>query len=216
MAAAFSELEDERLEFLRHFLKWLQKWNTSTSREGKLTADTYEAVTRCTRVMIDYIEYCLQELRVEYVLPGKVQTDNLEKQFGCYRQLSGCNYHISVTQIFEAEKKIRMKSCLGLKSAKYGKINFSFENVEEWKDEIDGLEEQSLDLDAFTGIIRSDYLQNDIEENSLFYISGYAVFKAQAKLGCPICLKKIISTEETESELFKELNRGGLTVPTEE
>uniref|UniRef100_A0A0K2TB47 Craniofacial development protein 2like [Aplysia californica] n=1 Tax=Lepeophtheirus salmonis TaxID=72036 RepID=A0A0K2TB47_LEPSM len=38
------------------------------------------------------------------------QSDKIEERFGWYRQLSGANYYISVRQILEAGKKIRIKS----------------------------------------------------------------------------------------------------------
>lgn len=36
-----------------------------------------------------------------------MQTDELERRFGRYRNLSGCNYKVSYCQILENEKKIR-------------------------------------------------------------------------------------------------------------
>ena len=43
---------------------------------------------------------------MQYILPGKFQTDNLEARFGQYRQLSGDQYNISIQQVFEWEKKL--------------------------------------------------------------------------------------------------------------
>ena len=37
-----------------------------------------------------------------------MQTDELERRFGRYRNLSGCNYKVSYCQILENEKKIEM------------------------------------------------------------------------------------------------------------
>jgi len=36
-----------------------------------------------------------------------VQSDKLEKQFGNYREQCGARYHVSVSNILEAEKKLR-------------------------------------------------------------------------------------------------------------
>ena len=49
-----------------------------------------------------------------YILPGKFQTDHLEARFGQYQQLSGVQHNISIQQVFECEKKIRMLSVLKL------------------------------------------------------------------------------------------------------
>ena len=53
-------------------------------------------------------EYLLRDAHCHYVLLGKFQTDNLELPFGQYRQTSGANYNVSLTQIMESEKKLRM------------------------------------------------------------------------------------------------------------
>lgn len=43
---------------------------------------------------------------------GKLQTDSLEARFRKYRQLCGSHYNISITKVFEEEKKIRIQSTL--------------------------------------------------------------------------------------------------------
>ena len=40
---------------------------------------------------------------LDYVMLGKFQTDNLESRFGQYRQLSGCNYLVSVAEVMQGE-----------------------------------------------------------------------------------------------------------------
>ena len=52
---------------------------------------------------------------VNYVLLGKFQTDCLEARFGQYRQLSDGKYNISLRQVFESEKKLRLLSTLKVK-----------------------------------------------------------------------------------------------------
>lgn len=44
----------------------------------------------------------------------------MEDRFGKYRQMSGGNYHISVMQVLESERKLKMLSVLKLKSATTG------------------------------------------------------------------------------------------------
>lgn len=39
--------------------------------------------------------------------------------------MAGGNFNISVRQVFAAEQKLRIKSVLGLHSARYGSINIS-------------------------------------------------------------------------------------------
>ena len=74
---------------------------------------------------------------MEYVLTGKFQTDNLENRFGQYRQMAGGNYNITITQVMESERKLRIKSVLGLHSARYGNINFSRQTIHQQSEVID-------------------------------------------------------------------------------
>ena len=47
-------------------------------------------------------------MKVSHELTGKFQTDNLESRFGSYRSLSGTNYHISVQEVKESNKKLKI------------------------------------------------------------------------------------------------------------
>lgn len=84
---------------LEKFLDWLTRWKPVKGNGGFLTEDTHSAILQQTKVMIHFIKYSLTELKIPYVLPGKIQTDMLEKRFGRYRSLSGNNYNISVLQV---------------------------------------------------------------------------------------------------------------------
>ena len=64
--------------------------------------------------------YLLEEKKYHYVLLGKFQTDDLEFRFSQYRQMSGCNFHVSVQQVLEGEKKLKVLSVLRLISASNG------------------------------------------------------------------------------------------------
>lgn len=97
----FDCVKDDRLVFLRRMLEWLDHWKPVRNQLGFLTEETYTALYQQTAVMIQFIEYSLTELKIPYVLPGKIQTDVLEKRFGRYRSLSGNNYNISVVQVCE-------------------------------------------------------------------------------------------------------------------
>ena len=58
--------------------------------------------------------YLIEEKRLTYILSSKIQSDFLERRFGHYRQLSGANYFATEHQFIEAEKAIRVKSCIKL------------------------------------------------------------------------------------------------------
>lgn len=53
-------------------------------------------------------------MHLDYILLGKFQTDCLEDRFGKYRQLSGAQYHVSIRQVYESERKLRLQNILEL------------------------------------------------------------------------------------------------------
>jgi hypothetical protein len=110
------DLNDPKLQYLRQFVLWIREWRLLTeSNVGVgLTKDTSAAIERSTTVLVDLVLYSFQQLGVSYILGGKFQTDNLEKRFGQYRRLSGCNYNVSFQQILGSEKKLRVKKILDL------------------------------------------------------------------------------------------------------
>ena len=71
-----------------------------------------------------------EQYELHYILTGKFQTDNLEAPFGLYRMLSGSNYLVSVIEVLQSEKKLKLKGLLKLYSASKGIIkikDFSLE-----------------------------------------------------------------------------------------
>jgi hypothetical protein len=102
--------DDVKLQFLKKFVLWIDQWNSLKDFNGKLSNETYHALRQSTLVLISLIEYSFQTYdTLKYILAGKFSTDNLEKRFGLYRSLSGCNYNVSYDDILGAEKKIRVK-----------------------------------------------------------------------------------------------------------
>ena len=57
------------------------------------------------------------------MLLGKFQTDNLEDRFGQYRMLSGSNYLVSVNEVLQSEKKLKVKNLFKLYTSSKGVIN---------------------------------------------------------------------------------------------
>ena len=68
-------------------------------------------------------EYLLQNEEFKNVLLGQFQLDPIEKRFGRYRQLSGGNYYISVRQILESKKKIRIQCLVKFNRLSIGEID---------------------------------------------------------------------------------------------
>lgn len=79
-------MDDDNLKFLKTFVLWLQNWNSVT-------------------VQSFLSEHLLTSYTFKYVLLAKFQTDALEGRFGLYKQMNEANYHVSVTEILQSEKK---------------------------------------------------------------------------------------------------------------
>ena len=128
----FTCSDDNRLQFLKQFCDWVSNWNGLNLSHGHLTRDTSLDLLQTTNVLIQIIHFSFEKVKPNFVLLGKFQTDNLERRFGRYRQLSGCNYNISVLQVLENEKKIRIKSVLTLHSSRYGRIELDCSLLENY------------------------------------------------------------------------------------
>lgn len=98
--------DDIKLSFLNQFINWLDEWKKMNGDTGMLTKETRSVLKHTTYAVSEIISYCQAELGLDYILPGKFQTDQLENRFSLYRQLAGGQYHVSTRQIFESEKKL--------------------------------------------------------------------------------------------------------------
>ncbi|XP_054707146.1 protein eyes shut homolog [Uloborus diversus] len=141
--------------------------------------------------------------------------------------MSGGNYHVSVQQLLESERKLRLKSILQLHSNKFGNIPIKNLVLEICGNEQSESIEERCDLlysDIFENFDHTQVTADDIE--ILTFIGGYCVHKLNVE--CPQCKiyfqsSKNVSLEdnmETNSNLlsvnyFAYINRGGLKLPSE-
>jgi hypothetical protein len=79
------------------------------TRVATLTSDTRRAFIQTLSGLIHLSNYLLIEREWLYVLLGQLQSDNLEGEFGVYRQLNGCCYYISVEQVLCAARYREVK-----------------------------------------------------------------------------------------------------------
>lgn len=213
-ASAFTSKNDDRLEFLRQFVLWLKQWMSLSVPYGRLTKDTMHALIQTNSALVELIEHCIDLEEVEYVLPGKFQTDKLENRFSSYRQLSGGNYNVSVLQVLEAEKKIKLQNLLGLKSARYKEVLLHENALSQSCEEVTNCDRSGHFQEFNTVIEEVSSVDVNVEHYPVVYVSGYVAFKMNSKLNCCGC-SNFISTECTDCEMFQEINRGGLSVPSD-
>ncbi|KAH6933202.1 hypothetical protein HPB50_013442 [Hyalomma asiaticum] len=108
------DMHFQQIEFLDNFVTWLDAWSCRGTHSNGLTKETHFALRLSTYALFKLARYSLHKLGFRYVLLGEFQTDSLEARFGKYRQLCGSQYNVSITQVFEAETKIRLQNTLVL------------------------------------------------------------------------------------------------------
>lgn len=220
----------ESLHVLRNFDTWLGHWenlpNCHKSKKG-LTRETFLATKQSNRVLIKVSEYLLETEGFHYVLLGQLQSDIIEGRFGWIRQLSGANYFVSLRQILEAEKSIRVRSLVRYSTCNMEDLRTLFGTlncIEQKK-----IEERAAQL--------ADTLQNEIypefeneDQNIIFYIAGYLGRSLVRRLKCsnckmlyardkslPLIFEEPITNNDRalQAAFFAQVNRGGLTPPSD-
>ena len=222
-------LHDGKLHWLSMFYDWLCAWEKLQlqPRQGCLSKETMFALKQTVLAAKFLSEYLLRDVHCNYVLLGKFQTDNLEFRFGQYRQMSGANYNVSVTQVMESEKKLRILSVMKLVTHSNGEITVR-DFIAGCRAEVDGNETEHKcndNLTAFASVLTEcdDVCISDSELSALVFVAGYVGFKLKRKLSCVDCRLELFSEKALECELpsdesfnyIADIDRGGLTWPTD-
>nr|XP_037275089.1 uncharacterized protein LOC119167674 [Rhipicephalus microplus]XP_037287660.1 uncharacterized protein LOC119180650 [Rhipicephalus microplus] len=191
-----------QVEFLRSIMQWLDVWEQLKFDNGILTRETHSAFRLTTETSIKLVAYCLEDLEFDYVLLGKFQTDCLEERFGKYRPLSRSQYHVSIRQIYESERKLRLQSALKLPEmdAETPPIKFDEAILQKFKIEVNAkdIEMKAPNLPAIT------------------YVAGYCAHAALKKLSCTTCRTNLVEEEDIvleNAEVIESMSRGGLKFP---
>ncbi|XP_035233690.1 uncharacterized protein LOC118205512 [Stegodyphus dumicola] len=207
---------DPKVIFLNQFLNWLDAWESMKCSTGMLTKETHAALKQTTYGILELTRYCVEELGMKYILPGKIQTDALEARFGKYRQLSGSQYHISMRQLLECEKKLRIQSSIKLeliiKNTTVPLTSFEYD---------DNLHD-IIELDNTVYYPSLNITESDVKGISshlpvLTYLGGYCCHAVLKKVKCCTCKQNItinstVNHDQTY-DLIKNLDRGGLRWP---
>lgn len=216
-------IEDQtNLIHLVQFLKWLEAWKNLAGPIGRLTTETFNALTRTVNAVIQLSEYALNTLGIGYLLLGKLQTDNLEARFGEYRQLSGANYLVSVQQILVSEKKLRIYSVLCMCSSICGDVPIC-----DLSTVFNMADTDEIIPSTHNKLCHAWFSINVETSEILVYISGFVAFKVSKRLKCSLCCKllqqdKFLSVDiepdlsiATWLKYTQLLDRGGLKYPSQ-
>lgn len=204
----FSVDNDPKVDFLLLLLDWLDQWKNKGLDKGTLTKETHAALEHTTYALVELARYCFEELKMTYVLLGKIQTDCLEDRFGKYRQLAGAQYHVSIRQIYEVENKLRLQSTLP-----------TISTDQHWE----CVRKQVEALHPSCNVVVSSETLSKIQEvlPILVYVAGYAVYATLKRLNCAKCKDALtvdktitVSAAHEHYDLVKQLDRGGLVYPS--
>ena len=219
---------NHRLGTLRCAANLITLW--SSSKCPGMTAATSLAWLQTLLVVADLAEDLLENYDFDYFLPGKVLSDVIEACLGCYRQMSGANYFMNVTQLLNSEKKIRVLSKLwDLKAVIFSTPT----NIALVKDALPE-DESCTDLDAsdiaheLQCITSADLVLLE-DRNVIYYVSGFVGQSVSQQKKCPECGNMLLDSKayvlldidddlrscEEFSTLLQMADRGGLAKPSD-
>lgn len=206
----FYSVSDDRLTRLYDYANFFRNWRNS-KKQG-LSVETFTAVENLCHVLCNLVVTLLTDFGFSFVLTGYLQSDPLESRFGRYRQMSGGNFFISVKQIIESERKIRLSTILHHSGISLDRINTS-------DDTSDAVEpsDTSFPIDNLPTVQLTES-----ELQVIYYIAGYCAKRVQSNLKCTECLKFFISCDssipqiDNPNDFFTSINRGGLKAPANE
>ena len=221
-ANVFDNVSDDRLEWMERFVVWLNVWKSYNTQHdsGFLYKETFLALSHTVSTFVIMIRDLLSNGVLDYVLTGKFQTDQLESRFGHYRQLSGSNYLVSVADVLQSEKKLKVKRLLRLYTASKGTV--SIKNYLSTFGECTGDKVDTNFVDQFPYSNLDTLAIKDDDLPALLLVAGYVARKGMEKSTCISC-KEIFGSTQKPLNLdinmehfayFDSINRGGLIYPT--
>ena len=191
---------DNRLVFLDKIATSFKKMDNSVvgHRVRGLTADTSNALYVTLTGFVELIKTLLLTDH-QYVMPGKIQSDRIEGEYGILRGSCGGNHTMSAEQVSSGLQLQRLKL--------YAKLDVRMEDSDDNVFCKDGLVDSEENLDLVERCFKEASCLSVNEKSTLFYMSSYVA--CQEGITC--------STENTsdlpESEFTEKLSRGKLSFP---
>lgn len=232
-----NSMSNPSIIYLKNISSWLKSWYSSMKpdfvdsqfyssiiRVGKLTRETHTALTHTIDTLINLAEYLLMNTEFnglfKYVLFGKFSTDKLEFLFSLYRKMSGHNYHVSVRQIVESQKKLNCINALKLKKDLACSVS-----VKVFLKDFSSTDEMYLfpvdEIDEILSLA-STMVLSTADINVIIYIAGLIADKISSRLNCSTCRKLLVFDNaemlvefSEETEYLQNLDRGGLKYPSD-
>jgi hypothetical protein len=156
-----------QLEYLLDAAQYIRLWHNTGGKVNGLTSETALANEISLQAIAGLTKYLISRKGMQKVLLGKFSSDPLEKRFGWFRQLSGANFYISVKQLLDAEKRIRV---LGL-------IRNGMSLLKLHEHDIDLVELSNCYNEAANSTITLTAIDEieleEVEQATVYYVAGY-------------------------------------------
>ena len=225
---------DPRFDMTSTLVRWLEYWTSLQFTQGKLTAQTFTSFRHTSIAIPKLVQYLTGECGFSYVLSSFIQNDPIEHHFGLYRQMSGSNYNISVCEVLESERVLKLSNILKL----YHRQHYDRKDRASFMEFLNTFELHGNDIDLDCGYAKidvtrftcvltfEDFSPNSATKQALAFIGGYAAFSLLRKLSktsdlCPECYSlltedKTMEIQDLDSDftLIQLLDRGGLKWPS--
>ena len=171
-------LNDPRFDLCHQIVNWLDVWRSLPGKESKLSPQTFTSFKHTCIALPILVNHLTSQCGFAYVLTYFLQTDPLEHHFGLYRMISGSNYHVSYSQILEAERLLNISSILKL----FSQQSFFLEsNLHNYISSFSSIEldhdNNQVDLELFLSKLQdlSNIVLDEHTIQSLAFIAGYCV-----------------------------------------
>lgn len=198
-----------------------KKWKASGN--AGLTNETFLACIQTIESMIELASHIHKVHGFSYVLPGKFMSDPLEARFGWYRQVNGGNFFMSLKQLLEAEKKIRVLTVMQQKALLSAqRLQYLQGGVQEHSGRCDSDHKWLQEFLSERGVSTLEMEESDA--NVTFFVSGYISRSISRRRKCSACKEMLITQTDREiqisippehKQLFEMADRGGLSSPSE-
>ena len=193
---------DGRFSFLDKVVQWLDIWKLLPGKVGKLMPQTFSSFRHSCLALPQIVNYLTSETcGFTYFLSSRLQNDPLEHHFGVYRQMSGGQYNISVVQILESERRLKLSSILKL----FQKVNPDELSLREFINTFTLEEEsvQSTPLEYFSAILDNSNPLPQASETALqamSFIAGSFIAHTKLKDKCEDCFSSLAQPKYIQLE----------------
>ena len=183
-----------------------------------LTCATFTAFLQTLSALDGLVSHLLGTMGFKYVLLGRIQSDNIERRFGWYRQMHGGNYLISMKQLLLSEKKIRTISLL-----KYSNVSLAEIDTISSKCNYKTEPEVRRIADQLCEQLVMNILPSKKDNIIITYVCGAcarSVIRTNKCTSCKFCLVddehlniEFDDSDSTIRTFFSTVDRGGLFLP---